>query len=1389
MSIFKCKMCGGTLEISENQTTATCQYCGITQTLPRLNDERRANLYDRANHFRRNNEFDKAMASYEQILNDDPTDAEAYWSLVLCSYGIEYVEDPITKKRLPTVNRARFTSVFDDDNYQSALKYADMSQKAIYEQEAAAINEIQRGILAISQKEEPFDVFICYKESDTDGRRTRDSVLAQELYYQLKEEGFKVFFSRITLEDKLGVAYEPYIFAALNSSKVMVVLGTKPAYFNAAWVKNEWNRYLALVKTSGGKKVLIPAYRDMDPYDLPEEFSHLQAQDMSKLGFMQDLIHGIKKIVGTESPKETVVIHQERGIQNVAPLLKRIFIFLEDGNWQEADEYCEKVLDLDPENAPAYLGKLMVDLYVRKQEKLADQDEPFDDNINYQKVLRYGDEKLRATVEGYHTHIVERNQTAALEERYTAAYWAFCDATTIEDYRRAAALFEQLGDYKDAAQYVAQCKQQIVELPYDDACQCLREAEAGLQAKDYDFAEENARHAKKIFDELGEWRDAAERSAQCRELLRECTYLQAKVAMSKAKCEREFIAAATSFEALGTYKDAADMRKQCLASAEKIRAYYEQRLREQKQAAEEKRQKKKKAKKIKILVAIACVVTVVLVSLVVSIISYLNSPESHFVYEKHRELFTKKEVVTITAIKDEGRAVKDGVLTIPQTIDGCNVIGIRADTFASPSVETIVLPSTITEMNAYTFQGCPQLRRIEYQGTAAQWLSYKFNLGNRYEITHRGVCEWSNWTYTEGVDCSTGGEQVSACRVCGKTRSQSAGVGTHTPMESVERLAPTCTEAGHTAEVVCSTCRRVLESSEILPALGHTVEVDPAVPPTCTDAGMTEGTHCAVCAAVHAPQETAQATGHTFGDWYAVTAVTCINAGKSERVCTACGCKETEFILAKGHDFGAWEITANATCGTDGSQVKCCASCGLEETEIILTFGHTYEDLICVRCGREQPSEGLIYTDNGEGYTVSRGNCTDTRVVIADYHHGKPVTAIAENAFKDVLSLTSVYIPDTVTHIQKNAFYGCAHIVDLTIPDHVVRVEANAFYGCDALFESENGVTYVGTWAVDDSQKMQTYRLRAGTIGVADKAFASVYSYPAFDVIVPDGCRIIGNGAFSYADVNHVTLPDTITYIGDEAFLYCSDMTSVSIPDGVTYVGAKAFYQCNRLSYTQSGNAQYLGNSANPYVLLVTADQNYYTACRVESGTKIIGQAAFDSTEFSEIILPEGVVMIGTGAFLGCLAAKIHIPATVTYIGDYAFADCDRMTDVTLSAGITYIGENAFYGCVTLTSITVPGGVTHILSDTFYGCESLLDVTIADGVAHIGDHAFYGCRNLLSITIPITVVALDAYAFSNFESIMYAGTMAQWEEIVKKTDWAGYDYFYTVHCTDGDIQA
>ena len=509
--IIKCKMCGGDLHPAENATTCECEFCGTVQTLPKLDNERRANLYDRANHFRRNNEYDKAMGIFEQILQDDRTDAEAYWSLVLCRYGIEYVEDPATHKRVPTVNRVQYTSILADEDYKSALAYADVAQRSIYEEEARTIDAIQKGILDISKKEKPFDVFICYKETDAEGKRTPDSVLANDLYHQLTREGFKVFFSRITLENKIGQQYEPYIFAALNSAKVMVVLGTKPEYFNAVWVKNEWSRYLALIK-AGANKTLVPAYKDMDPYDLPEEFSHLQAQDMGKLGFMQDLIHGIKKIAGEDQPspaQQPVVVQAATGADgsNVAALLDRAFLALEDGEWAKADDFCEKALNIDARNARAYIGKLMAEMKVCKEGDLQNQSQPIERSGNYQKAIRFADDKLKTQLTEANKAIKNRNEQERLAVLYSKAMSALNAAYTVEDVRTVQDKLSAMLAYKDTAKGLKACEEKIESI-----------RSAAYNAANDLMKQQQYERAAAAFWAIGDYRDCQTVAKRCDEL-------------------------------------------------------------------------------------------------------------------------------------------------------------------------------------------------------------------------------------------------------------------------------------------------------------------------------------------------------------------------------------------------------------------------------------------------------------------------------------------------------------------------------------------------------------------------------------------------------------------------------------------------------------------------------------------------------------------------------------------------------------------------------------------------------------------------------------------------------------------------------------------------------
>lgn len=365
MAIIKCKMCGGDLDFRPGETVAECEYCGTLQTVPSGDNEKKLTFFARANRLRAACEFDTAAAIYEQIIAEFPSEAEAYWGLVLCKYGIEYVDDPGTGKKIPTCHRSSFDSVLTDVNFDLAVANADVVARRVYRREAEELERIRQGILSVSSSEVPYDIFICYKETDPSGNRTVDSVLAQDIYDTLTDKGYRVFFSRISLEDKLGQAYEPYIFAALNSAKIMLAVGTSFENYNAVWVKNEWSRYLKIISQDKSKH-LFPCYKNIDPYDMPREFAHLQGQDMGKVGAMQDLIRGIEKHLPRNTApvretvvRERVVVQQSFSDPGTAALVTRGKMALEDKAWAKADKFFEDALNRDAECAEAYLGKVL----------------------------------------------------------------------------------------------------------------------------------------------------------------------------------------------------------------------------------------------------------------------------------------------------------------------------------------------------------------------------------------------------------------------------------------------------------------------------------------------------------------------------------------------------------------------------------------------------------------------------------------------------------------------------------------------------------------------------------------------------------------------------------------------------------------------------------------------------------------------------------------------------------------------------------------------------------------------------------------------------------------------------------------------------------------------
>jgi tetratricopeptide (TPR) repeat protein len=572
--ILKCKMCGGDIDFTPGATYGTCAYCGSVSTIPRAEDEGKLNLYNRANHFRRQGEFDKALAAYEKLLELDDTDAEAHWGTAISRYGIEYVEDPASGQRIPTCHRVQVASILADADYLAAVEHApDEESKRIYQAEAQRIAEIQKGILAISANEQPYDVFICYKETDDNGQRTHDSQWAQDVYYGLTELGYKVFFSRITLEDKLGQQYEPYIFAALNSAKVMVVIGSKPEYFNAVWVKNEWSRYLALM-AKDRKRLLIPCYRGMDPYDLPEELSVLQSQDMGKIGFMKDLLRGVKKILDAdkkaEQPKAVQQVMQTvpatiAASPGVSSLMDRTYLFMEDADFDSAADYLNRVLDIDPKFAPAYAAKVCVAFRIRKEPGLADTTFLYEDNADWQKAIRFANAQQKAIYEGYIAKVRER---VAVQIRNYAYDCAVEMAVNPKADRNQ--LDNELSAYKTSCNRSngnrADGNRRQNSQLYENAFkQAVRTNEPGA------MSEQGLKTAAAMFDALKD-SEAAECAKQCRAMAEQVIYTNAVTAYSSSRNNPTGLEqAAAVFLSVPQYKDAKAQAQKCLDEAEAIR--------------------------------------------------------------------------------------------------------------------------------------------------------------------------------------------------------------------------------------------------------------------------------------------------------------------------------------------------------------------------------------------------------------------------------------------------------------------------------------------------------------------------------------------------------------------------------------------------------------------------------------------------------------------------------------------------------------------------------------------------------------------------------------------------------------------------------------------------
>lgn len=413
-----CENCGGKLEIIDEKH-AFCPFCESEYFFKDDRSDALNIALNRAKMKRLDNDFDGSITEYKLVLKDNPEDAEAYWGLVLSTYGIEYVEDPRTKKMIPTCRRTIIRDILDDENYKKALEYSEHEQREQYEKNAVVISRLQKKIKRQLEDEEDYTVFLSFKSANEDGTPTRERYIARKIYDELTKRGIKTFFSEITLKNRIGEDFEPIIFKALYSCKYFILVATSEENINATWVKNEWSRFRDRITDENLTDCCFAVFGDIPVSKLPA-FIRKQGINLAKYpagGYEIEIADALALKLGlinrnSESDEIRQQLEEQKRAQreleerlrsvtstprnenhsstpSTATYHKRAEQELLAKNFSGAQSYYNKILDIDPENAYAWLGLFYVDLkMVPETLKLRTKYSDIDDFISCVKANR-----------------------------------------------------------------------------------------------------------------------------------------------------------------------------------------------------------------------------------------------------------------------------------------------------------------------------------------------------------------------------------------------------------------------------------------------------------------------------------------------------------------------------------------------------------------------------------------------------------------------------------------------------------------------------------------------------------------------------------------------------------------------------------------------------------------------------------------------------------------------------------------------------------------------------------------------------------------------------------------------------------------------------------------
>ena len=558
-------------------------------------------------------------------------------------------------------------------------------------------------------------------------------------------------------------------------------------------------------------------------------------------------------------------------------------------------------------------------------------------------------------------------------------------------------------------------------------------------------------------------------------------------------------------------------------------------------------------------------------------------------------------------------------------------------------------------------------------------------------------------------------------------------------------------ENGHMpgAEATCTTPQFCLICyAEVSPATGHDYQTS-VTPPTCTESGYT--THTCHCGETYNDNPEAP-TGHSPSGKTLCT---------DTSFCTVC---REELEPATEHTVTEWIVDRELTESVSGIRHGICAVCN-EPVQIEYEY-----------------SQDLFYEENENGsYTVYRGSCTDSLLIIPAVHNGRTVTEIGASAFYNRTEITTVIIPDTVTVIGTDAFLYCSSLERVDLSANLKEIRASAFGGTSLReITIPNGVTVIGDSAFNSCEALQSVTIpdSVSTLGSTSFAHCTGLSF----VIIGNGISKLEWATFSNCtNLTEVTIGSKVTEIGESAFAYCTSLTAISIPSNVQTIGPSAFTECNLLRMLELHEG------------LHTIDEFAFGYC---PGLQLL-------------VIPDSVRYIRKNAFFSCTGLiSVTVGKNVSSIGYDAFNHSPKLLEVINRSALPIVAGKTSNGCIAYNAKYVHNAESKIINEhgylfCYYDSSYKLvgyageEVSIVlpehcqgESYSSIAQHAFHGRTDITSVYIPTNITYIDEFAFSgctDLSTITFGGTVEQWSAVGTDFYWNENVPATKVVCSDGEV--